>query len=332
VNDVVHAFATALDQTVTFGQAYNLCGPTVYSLRELVDAHGRRVLGPRSVVVILSDGLDRGEPEVLAAAMADLRSRVRRLIWLNPLAADARYEPLAGGMRAALPFVDHFAAARDLESLERLVPGRGGAERQRVGAIAEVILERRHAIGPVTPASAQLVQAMIVAGMKTPALLPVADEHHLSLGQADPARDLGVAHPHLVPMRFDVGKILQPDGIATADLVVVAEPEDRLAVGGDHGVGDAELLPRQALGHECAARRMGSAAGARVAIGQTRMHSKHCARRPPEPTDILYQSILLSGSNRASSRSAVFSAASACASSAGTDSYCCVISAQAAMS
>ena len=77
---------------------------------------------------------------------------------------------------------------------------------------------------------------------------------------------------------------------------------------------------------------MGSAAGAWVAIGHTRMHSKHWASSPPVPTDILYQSILLSGSNSASSRSWADSAPMASMIAAGTVSYCCVISAQAAMS
>ena len=67
-------------------------------------------------------------------------------------------------------------------------------------------------------------------------------------------------------------------------------------------------------------------------MGQTRMHSKHWARRPPDPTDILYQSILWSGSKRASRRPASSPAAIASARIAGTASYCCDISAQAAMS
>jgi uncharacterized protein with von Willebrand factor type A (vWA) domain len=73
-------------------------------------------------VVVLSDGLDRGDPSTLARAVARVQRRARRLIWLNPLLGDPRYAPEAGGMRAALPFVDHFASAHDFASLERLVP------------------------------------------------------------------------------------------------------------------------------------------------------------------------------------------------------------------
>jgi uncharacterized protein with von Willebrand factor type A (vWA) domain len=81
--------------------------------------HLPRLVDARTTVVILSDGLDRGEPEVLAAALRDIRRRARRIVWLNPLLGDPRYEPLARGMTAALPFIDHLAPAHNLESLER---------------------------------------------------------------------------------------------------------------------------------------------------------------------------------------------------------------------
>jgi uncharacterized protein with von Willebrand factor type A (vWA) domain len=76
----------------------------------------------RTVVVVLSDGLDGGDPRVLARAVRALHGRARSLIWLNPLAGDPGYTPAARGMGAALPFVDHFASAHDLASLERLLP------------------------------------------------------------------------------------------------------------------------------------------------------------------------------------------------------------------
>jgi uncharacterized protein len=79
----------------------------------------------RTVVVVLSDGLDRGDPALLAGASARIQARARKLIWLNPLLGDPRYEPATRGMLAALPFVDHFASAHDLESLERLAPHLG---------------------------------------------------------------------------------------------------------------------------------------------------------------------------------------------------------------
>ncbi len=89
------------------------------SLAELNRAHGRR-LGRGAVVVVLSDGWDRGEPELLGAEMARLRRTAHRLVWLNPLAADPAYEPLTRGMQAALPHTDHLLAGNSLASLQVL--------------------------------------------------------------------------------------------------------------------------------------------------------------------------------------------------------------------
>ena len=89
------------------------------SLGELNRVHGRR-LGRGAIVVVLSDGWDRGEPAVLAAEMARLRRSAHRVIWLNPLKAAHGYEPLARGMAAALPHTDHFLAGNSLRSLEEL--------------------------------------------------------------------------------------------------------------------------------------------------------------------------------------------------------------------
>jgi uncharacterized protein with von Willebrand factor type A (vWA) domain len=89
------------------------------ALAELNRAHGRR-LGRGAVVVILSDGWDRGEPEQLDAEMARLRRSAYRLVWLNPLAAHPDYEPLARGMQAAVPHTDRLLAGNSLASLEQL--------------------------------------------------------------------------------------------------------------------------------------------------------------------------------------------------------------------
>ncbi len=92
------------------------------SLATFASRHLPRLGGPRTIVVVLSDGLDRGDPADLAAAVKRIRARVRRLVWLNPLLGDPRYQPIARGMAAALPFIDCFAPAHNLESLERLLP------------------------------------------------------------------------------------------------------------------------------------------------------------------------------------------------------------------
>ncbi len=73
-----------------------------------------------AVVVICSDGLDVGEPDVLRAEMARLARLAHRVVWLNPLKEDPAYEPLARGMRAALPHVDVFLSGHNLESLEQV--------------------------------------------------------------------------------------------------------------------------------------------------------------------------------------------------------------------
>lgn len=89
------------------------------AIGELNRAHGRR-LGRGSVVVVLSDGWDRGDPSRLDAEMARLRRACYRLVWLNPLAAHPDYEPLANGMRAAVPHTDWLLAGNSLASLEHL--------------------------------------------------------------------------------------------------------------------------------------------------------------------------------------------------------------------
>ena len=91
-------------------------------LAAFVEHHAKRLVDPRTVVIILSDGLDRGDPSRLAAAVREIRLHARKLVWLNPLLGDERYEPATAGMKAALPFIDHFASAHNLESLERLLP------------------------------------------------------------------------------------------------------------------------------------------------------------------------------------------------------------------
>ena len=87
------------------------------SLRDLNLRHGRRLFTRDTVFMILSDGWDTGEPEILAAELADIQRKVRKLIWLNPLLGMADYQPLTRGMSAAMPYIDVFAPAHNLESL-----------------------------------------------------------------------------------------------------------------------------------------------------------------------------------------------------------------------
>jgi uncharacterized protein len=89
------------------------------ALAVLNRVYGRR-MGRGAVVVVLSDGWDRGEPEQLREEMARLRRAAYRVIWLNPLAAHPDYEPLTRGMQAAVPHTDRLLAGNSIASLEEL--------------------------------------------------------------------------------------------------------------------------------------------------------------------------------------------------------------------
>lgn len=81
---------------------------------------GRRVLRGGALVLLISDGWDRGDPKLLGQEMARLQRTCYRLVWLNPLLGSAEYEPLTRGMQAALPHIDDFLPAHNLSSLEQL--------------------------------------------------------------------------------------------------------------------------------------------------------------------------------------------------------------------
>lgn len=96
----------------------------------------RRVASNGPVVLVISDGWDRGDPTRLAEEMARLRRQARRVIWLNPLLASPDYQPVTRGMLAALPFIDDLLPVHNLVSLEMLAahlnalpPYRGGRQR-----------------------------------------------------------------------------------------------------------------------------------------------------------------------------------------------------------
>lgn len=137
--DRIHtfAFSTALfhisdllDQ-YDFHQAFNAIGERMpqwsggtrmgASLRQFYDQFGYRMLNRKTVVFILSDGWDTGAPDLLKEAMEDIHRKSRTLVWLNPLAGYSGYEPVATGMSVALPFIDRFASAHNLESLKMVI-------------------------------------------------------------------------------------------------------------------------------------------------------------------------------------------------------------------
>jgi len=95
-------------------------------IEEFNDRWGAKGLARGAVVVICSDGWDRGEPELLGAAMARLARLAHRIIWVNPLKASPGYAPLARGMAAALPYVDQFLEGHAIRSLQDLAEAIGG--------------------------------------------------------------------------------------------------------------------------------------------------------------------------------------------------------------
>ena len=89
-------------------------------LREFNDNFARDMLRSRTVMIIVSDGWDRGDPELMRQEMARLRKRVHKLLWLNPLLGTPGYQPLCLGMKTALPYLDYFLPAHNLDSLIQL--------------------------------------------------------------------------------------------------------------------------------------------------------------------------------------------------------------------
>lgn len=90
------------------------------SMRTFNEVYAKRILNGHSTTIVLSDGLDTGDPEVLATEIKKIKLRTRQLIWLNPLKGMQGYEPIQRGMSAALPAVDVFRTAHHLDSILEL--------------------------------------------------------------------------------------------------------------------------------------------------------------------------------------------------------------------
>src|SRR5262249_20052062 len=100
------------------------------SLKQFNDDWGRRALTRGAVVVIVSDGWEREDAALVGSEMARLARQAYAVVWVNPLKGHPDYQPLAGGMRAALPYVDRFLPGQNLASLEELARVLGGIERR----------------------------------------------------------------------------------------------------------------------------------------------------------------------------------------------------------
>ncbi len=135
------------------------------SFRTFNQHWARRTLRTSGVVIVVSDGWDRGDPALVATETARLRRNCHRLVWLNPLAGTPGYQPLAGGMRAAYPYIDDFLAAGTVANLERLgeILGgvRAGDTRRGSEAAAHAALPTAAAVPAVT------APPNVVGGMPT---------------------------------------------------------------------------------------------------------------------------------------------------------------------
>ena len=98
-------------------------------LRDFNRDHGARLVHSRTAVIIVSDGYDTGEPELLARELAALRRRSRRVVWLNPLLNQPGFSPEGRAMQAAMPHIDLLAPGADLAGIERVLPRIIGALR-----------------------------------------------------------------------------------------------------------------------------------------------------------------------------------------------------------
>lgn len=101
-------------------------------LKEFLDRWGQRGMARGAIVVILSDGWERGDPGVLGTQMQRLSRLAHRVVWANPRKARPGYEPLAAGMAAALPHVDDFVEGHSLAALERLAAHVARPSRERM--------------------------------------------------------------------------------------------------------------------------------------------------------------------------------------------------------
>jgi uncharacterized protein with von Willebrand factor type A (vWA) domain len=101
------------------------------SLKDFNYFWGRRVLGRGAVVLIISDGWDRGDTDILEQEIARLQRSCYRLIWLNPLLGSPSYEPLTRGMQTSLPYIDDFLPVHNLASLEDLAGHLAGLDKRR---------------------------------------------------------------------------------------------------------------------------------------------------------------------------------------------------------
>jgi uncharacterized protein with von Willebrand factor type A (vWA) domain len=125
-HDPVEALRAASERVVDWSGGTRIGA----SLKAFNDEWGRRALTRGAIVVVCSDGWEREDAELVGSEMARLARSAYAVVWVNPLKGSPDYQPLAGGMRAALPHVDRFLSGHDLASLEALAGVISGIERR----------------------------------------------------------------------------------------------------------------------------------------------------------------------------------------------------------
>ncbi len=122
ITDIVksHKWAAALERISQRAKDWSGGTKIGFSLQALNRQYIRDLTAESAVVILVSDGWDRGNPEVLAWELQQLKRKVRRLIWMNPLLGTRGYQPLAQGMRTALPYIDEFLPAGNLKGFRAL--------------------------------------------------------------------------------------------------------------------------------------------------------------------------------------------------------------------
>lgn len=116
LNQVEYALALLSQQANNWSSGTKIGG----CFTEFNDKFGKRMLNGSPAFIVLSDGLDTGEPEILGKQLRKIKSRTRRLIWLNPLKGMKDYQPVQRGMKEVMPSIDDFCPAHNLDSLLEL--------------------------------------------------------------------------------------------------------------------------------------------------------------------------------------------------------------------
>ncbi|MBO9203730.1 MULTISPECIES: vWA domain-containing protein [Niastella] len=113
-------FQEALELLSTGNEGWNSGTRIGESLNAFITGYGNKLIDPKTIVIILSDGWDTGNIDLLKESMHQIHTKAKKVIWLNPLAGYGAYKPEVAGMKAAMPFIDVFAPVYNIASLRRL--------------------------------------------------------------------------------------------------------------------------------------------------------------------------------------------------------------------